>query len=188
MYLSGSHCIRNSSTHVERRPWRIRKGLHRTEMWCIAVLSFAASLTLKSVMVECALRLRAAWRLAALTILGEGKWSTHFASRDAASRRRYRKLPKDSLIGCCLVYLSTTREDGLSERVPHSGSRMVRHRGAIGSYPPFGLENLLRSLCQGILSLEGIKTRKHFRTYVRDDGRGQLVLGFAVSSSRYSKK
>ncbi len=59
---SGPHWIKNSSTHVDRRPWRMRLGSLRASICWMKALSPGASLPRRDSMVMAPLRLEPACR------------------------------------------------------------------------------------------------------------------------------
>jgi len=71
VHVSGSQRTRNSSTHVDRRPFLTRHGSERASMWYMAALSPGTSLSLSGSTV-----LRVSF---VSDILG-GKWSVIFAA------------------------------------------------------------------------------------------------------------
>ena len=67
-------------------------------------------------MVGYVLRFRSARRLAALFLLGVGKWSTSFVVRDAASGVRDLTMRRNSWRSCFLMALYNIEEDSLLDR------------------------------------------------------------------------
>ena len=135
-----SQRTRNSSTRVKRRPYLIRMGSGRANVWCMAALSSRASLPLRGSTVVRVFLLRpdllGGVCKAILAARAGSPWGW---ARDA----RWSALWMQSYFEA----MFTTRGDMLSGIEPQSVSKMDRQRGAMGSSPPKRLVILLLILC-----------------------------------------